>query len=125
MPFSILYAEDELTIRDLVAARLSRRYPDVRLDTADNGASGLALFMRSHYDLIITDNSMPHMTGLQMVSEIRTINPGMPVIFVTASLIQSGFINVSTENKVHLLQKPFRFSELFGLIDSYNPPSGF
>lgn len=145
-PFSILYVEDEHSTRGMVATALSRRYPDVRLDTADNGATGLDLFLRSCHDLIITDNMMPYMSGIQMVSEIWSIRPGTPVIFVTASLTQSGFQDALIENDesmernatktllqngfqdtsiigtYHFLRKPFRFSELFNLIDTYTFP---
>lgn len=118
-PFSILYAEDELSIRDLVAARLSRRYPDVRIDTADNGATGLDLFMKSHYDLVITDNRMPHMSGLRMVSVIRSISPSMPVIFLSASLIECDIQDIHIDGLYHFLQKPFRYVELFDLVNRY------
>lgn len=117
--FSILYAEDDQTVRGLVTAVLSRRYPDVRIDTAVNGAAGLDLFMKSHYDLVITDNVMPHMSGLRMVSEIRAISPGMPVIFLSASLIECDIRDIPIDGVYHFLQKPFRYVELFDLVDRY------
>lgn len=121
-PFSILYAEDERAIRDLLSAGLSRRYPDIRIDTANNGAAGLDLFIRSHYDLIITDNMMPNMSGLRMVSVIRSISPGMPVIFLSACLTQCGVQDIPIDGEYHFLQKPFRFSELYDLVDRYIKP---
>lgn len=141
--FSILYMEDEHSTRGIIAAELCRRYPDVRIDTADNGATGLDLFIQSYHDLIITDNMMPYMSGIQMVSEIWSISPKTPVIIVAASLTQSGFQDALIENNeskeqgafkslakdgfqdnsmvgiYHFLRKPLRFSELFRLIDKY------
>ncbi len=118
-PFSILYAEDEQITRKLVAEILSRRYPDFRIDTADNGVAGLNLFMKFHHDLIITDYRMPHMSGLRMVSEIRAISPGTPVIFLTASISESGLQDIPPKECTFLLRKPFQFYELFSLIDRY------
>lgn len=121
-PFSVLYAEDELAMRILVTEILSRRYPEIRIDTADNGAAGFNLFKKSHYDLVITDNMMPHMSGSRMVSEIWAINPGIPVIFLSACLIECDIQDIPIYGVYHFLQKPFRFSELFGMIDKYITP---
>lgn len=118
-PFSILYVEDEHLTRGMVAIVLSRRYPDVHIDTADNGAAGLDRFMKFHHDLIITDNRMPHMSGLRMVSEIRAISPRAPVIFLTARISENGLQDIPPRECTFILLKPFQFHELFCLIDRY------
>jgi CheY-like chemotaxis protein len=118
-PFSILYVEDEHLTRHLVATRLSRRYPDIHIDTADNGATGLDLFMKFHHNLIITDNRMPHMSGLRMVSAIRAISPCVPVIILTASIPENSLQDIPPMECTFLLLKPFQPHELFSLIDRY------
>ena len=118
-PFSILYVEDEHLTRVMVATVLSLRYPGVHIDTADNGAAGLDRFMKFHHDLIITDNRMPHMSGVRMVSEIRAITPRAPVIFLTASIYENGLQDIPPKECTFILLKPFQLHELFCLIDRY------
>jgi CheY-like chemotaxis protein len=64
------------------------------------------------FDLVITDQTMPHMTGGQLAQEILKIRPGMPVILCT------GFSEAVTAEKAQdlgisaYLQKPVNFDEL-------------
>lgn len=46
------------------------------------------------FDLVITDLTMPHMTGLQLAREIKNIVPGMPII------LSSGFSTLATRGKI-------------------------
>lgn len=119
--FSILIADDEQTSREIVTNILSKRYPDVRIDAAENGVAGLELFMKFHHDLIITDYRMPHMSGLRMVSEIRAISPGTPVIFLTASIAENDLRDILHRETTHYLRKPLHFSELYDLIARHIP----
>lgn len=115
--FAMLYVEVERISRELAANKLSRHYPGTRIDMADNGVTGLDLFMKYHYNLIITDYRMPGMSGLRMVSEIRAVRPGTPVIFLTARLAQDDLQNIPFEGLTFFIRKPLRFSELFTLIN--------
>lgn len=117
--FSLLFVDDEQTAREIVAKMLSRQYPGVHIDTAENGAAGLDLFMKSHHDLVITDYRMPRMNGVQMISSIRMICPGTPVIFLTASISESALQDTQPKECTFLLRKPFQFHELFSLIDRH------
>ena len=74
--FSILIVENEPISRQLLTSALSRKYPDIRLLLAGNGAAGLKMFKDQQPDMVISDYNMPIMTGLQMVSEIRTFDRG-------------------------------------------------
>ena len=46
------------------------------------------------FDLIISDVTMPHMTGIQLAREIKSINPGIPVILC------SGFGSIITREQI-------------------------
>jgi len=55
-----------------------------RVFEATSAQQALDLFEREpQIDLIITDQAMPQMTGLQLATEVRTRRPGMPVIIAT------------------------------------------
>jgi diguanylate cyclase (GGDEF)-like protein len=87
---SVLLVEDETEIRDQVALLLNRRVGS--LYSAANGQEGLALFTAHRPDVVVTDISMPLMTGLQMAEAIKKLDPEAPVIVITAFNEQDFFL---------------------------------
>jgi CheY-like chemotaxis protein len=108
----ILVVDDEKIVLDIMEKRLE--YLGYQVTARNNGAEALAALRANPqgFDLVITDQTMPHMLGTEMVREILKIRPDMPVILC------SGFSsNVSEETskdfgvKIYL-QKPLKFEEL-------------
>ncbi|RXK11507.1 diguanylate cyclase [Halarcobacter mediterraneus] len=81
---TILYAEDEAALRE-ITLNILKGFTKKQL-VAENGAEGLELFKKneSEIDIIITDVNMPIMNGLEMIREIKKINPNIPIIVATA-----------------------------------------
>jgi diguanylate cyclase (GGDEF)-like protein len=82
--FTILYVEDEATLREDVYQNIS---PFIKkVITCVNGVDGLKTFIdnRDDIDLIITDILMPVMNGIEMVDEIRKLDSQIPIIYTTA-----------------------------------------
>lgn len=55
-----------------------------RVITAESGKEGLRILGRENINLVISDLRMDEMDGIQLFSEIQKIQPGMPVIILTA-----------------------------------------
>ena len=72
---------------------------------------------------MITDLSMPHLTGLALARSILELRPDLPIILV------SGFINaedVSAAQKlgiVHMLQKPYTVADMGAALESIFHPT--
>ncbi len=67
----------------------------------------------NHYHLVITDLTMPHMTGIELTQKIRNITPQIPVI------LSSGFgvdIDISIAGVCELLPKPFLLHTLSNAV---------
>ncbi|MGB5919468.1 EAL domain-containing response regulator [Arcobacter sp.] len=81
---TILYAEDEKSLRD-ITLNILKGFTNKQF-VAENGLEGLELFKKheEEIDLIITDVNMPQMNGLDMIKEIKKINPNIPIIVATA-----------------------------------------
>ena len=60
----ILIVDDEKRTFDILYRFLKDRFI---LDYAMNGKEGLRLFIQNSYDIIITDNNMPVMSGAEMI----------------------------------------------------------
>ena len=58
------------------------------------------------FDLIITDQTMPEMTGVQLISEVRRINPTIPVILCTGYSEKVSEESAAGYGISHFLMKP-------------------
>ena len=117
--FSILFVEDETLVRFSIANRLTRKYPELRIDLAENGAVGLEMFTTVHHDLVITDNNMPVMTGMEMATKIKLLRPDTIIIFLTAGLDSHSLQFFQEIDMGHYLVKPIYLQELFRVIDGF------
>ncbi len=109
---SILLVDDEAIILTSVSKVL--KILGYEVTAAVSGAEALSLFAANPdaYDLVITDQTMPHMTGVELAAEITGIRPGVPVILC------SGFSDAVSEKRLgnsgvyDLLPKPADMQEL-------------
>jgi len=79
----ILVIDDEQGIRNLLDTLLRRKGYDVIL--AESGRKGLELFRREHPDVIVLDLKMPEMDGIEVLEQVRSLNPDQHVIILTGA----------------------------------------
>jgi len=77
----ILVVDDEAVARDVVTKYLRADGHEVL--NAINGADAVARFGREDFDLLVTDQGMPGMTGVQLAVAVKQIKVGQPVILLT------------------------------------------
>ena len=77
----ILWIDDE--IHHLKPHILFLEDKGYTLSQAANGQDGIALSEKNDYDLILLDQSMPGMDGLETLAELKKIRITMPVIMIT------------------------------------------
>lgn len=101
----ILLAEDEEHIARLIEFKLKKEGHQVRV--ARNGVEALEFFPEAEWSLIILDVMMPILDGWQVLKEVRTKNPDVPILMLTAKSSETD-INRSTElGATRFLKKPF------------------
>lgn len=113
--FKILYCEDEADIRNNLLNILHRRTENVI--HAEDGAEGLAKFKEHSPDIIISDIQMPNMSGLEMIAEIKKINPDIPVIVTTAFSDQNYFIDSIELGIDKYLIKPIKKESIISALE--------
>src|ERR1035438_2239808 len=79
----ILVAEDDNSIRQLNTRVLLQS--GYRVVAVKDGAEGWDALHASHFDLLITDNNMPKVTGVELVKMLHSTGMAMPVIMVTGA----------------------------------------
>jgi CheY-like chemotaxis protein len=82
--------------------------------TAANGREGYAAYLPFRPDLVVTDVDMPEVDGLQMMRQIRTIDPKVKTIFMTGESEPNlgGLEQEKNQNQSSILEKPFSRIEL-------------
>lgn len=79
---SLLVVEDNLDTRHLVSRILSSRFT---IESADDGESGLALWRKNDYELVLLDVMLPGMSGNEVLDCIMKENPSQSVVIMTAN----------------------------------------
>ena len=106
----MLVIEDEAKVakfiqRGLVAERYS-------VDVAEDGRRGLDLATSYHYDLVILDLMLPELDGTEVLRRLRSTNPSVPVLVLTARDALSDKISHLEAGADDYITKPFAFAEL-------------
>ncbi|MFV0439452.1 MAG: response regulator, partial [Desulfopila sp.] len=83
---TLLYIEDNESIRQLVRFLLARRH-DIQMIEASTGQNGLLQASASHPDIILVDNSLPDMTGSEVLQQLKAqhTTAAIPAIAISAN----------------------------------------
>jgi len=115
----VLLIEDEHPL-----ARLMERYIRARgfqVETCGLAQEALSLLSRSvAYDAVVSDWSLPDMTGEELMQRIVSLCPGLPVVVCSGHPLSSERLPPNAR----FLQKPFLPQALAAALDSLIPPSG-
>jgi CheY-like chemotaxis protein len=108
---TLLIAEDEPSVRSLVASSLRRDGYRLLIAASAEEALATALGHDGPIDLLLTDAMMPGKSGIELAGLMRTQRPGIPVILMSGYTEET--LNVPrSKEPIELLQKPFSPREL-------------
>ncbi|OGQ99422.1 MAG: hypothetical protein A2521_12755 [Deltaproteobacteria bacterium RIFOXYD12_FULL_57_12] len=79
----ILVVDDEAVIAELLSQRLKTLGYQVTATVSSRAALEMFRSQPDGFDLVITDQSMPEMSGVKLIRELRQIKPDVPVILCT------------------------------------------
>ena len=109
-PATILVADDERSMREMLAIVLRREGHRVLL--ADGGRAAVALLHREPVDLLLSDIRMPDMSGVDVLREAKRTDPDMVGIMVTAFASTESAVQALRLGAHDYLSKPFDVVEL-------------
>jgi DNA-binding NtrC family response regulator len=79
---SILVVDDESEIRE--GLELLLKTEGYQVSSAETGQSGLSRLGEQPFDLLLLDVSLPDRNGIEMLKEIRRLDPELPIVLITA-----------------------------------------
>ena len=114
-PHRILLVDDERDVRDLNAEVLIRA--GYQVDTAENGAAGWRALETGHFDVLVTDNTMPGLTGLDLIKKLRSADMTLSVILASGTVPAEELNRCPWLQVDALLPKPYTIAELLRTVD--------
>lgn len=112
-PQRILIIDDEFQITRVLKQSFGAHRYDVR--TASNGESGIELFRDFNPDLVITDLSMPEMSGIEVCREIRKTSE-VPIIVLSVKGEELTKVEALDAGADDYMTKPFGMNELLARV---------
>ncbi len=110
----ILLIEDE--IKTLQSLRQGLEEHGWTVNTASDGLFGLRLAQQSDYDVIVSDITMPGMSGLELCRKLRAGSLATPILLLTALSQTDDKVTGLDAGADDYLAKPFEFKELVARI---------
>jgi len=106
----ILIVDDEVEMRIAMSETLKHcGYP---VEVSHNALDALNKFKKNDYAMVVTDMTMPKRSGLELLKDIKALNPDIPVLMVTAYATIETAIEAMKQGAFEYIQKPFK-SEVF------------
>jgi nitrogen-specific signal transduction histidine kinase len=103
----VLVVEDDAIVRETVVDMIESL--NYAVESAANGAQALALIERCQFDLLFTDVMLPDgMTGLDVASRARRIQPGLKVLYTSGYALRPKGGEPLLEPGEQLIEKPYR-----------------
>lgn len=106
----ILVIDDDLNTCSLLTRILAKEGFEVVTENTPSDA--VKAFRSNNFDLVITDFYMPEMTGLELLEEIKKINPDVDVIVMTAFASVDNAVEAMRKGAYDYIVKPFQNDDL-------------
>ena len=121
-PIRILAVDDESSLTELLS--MAMRYEGWQVSTAASGSEAVKAAREVQPDAIVLDMMLPDFDGLEVMRRVRSEDPDVPVIFLTAKDAVSDRINGLTAGGDDYVTKPFSLEEVIARLRALLRRSG-
>ena len=113
-PAGVLIIDDEAAIRESLETLLTLE--GFQVVTANDGSAGLDQLTRREFDLVLLDLSLPGQSGMELLPKIAEMQPGVPVIMITAFGTVANVVEAIRAGAENFVQKPWDNEKLLADI---------
>ena len=111
----VLVADDDPQMQLAVKTCLSRKDFDVTV--VNNGLSALELLERENFDLVISDQQMPQMSGSELLASLLKKGSEVPVVMITAYGTITQAVEAMQNGAADFITKPFTAQDLERIVE--------
>lgn len=111
---NVLIADDEETVRITLSEWFSATYGpnEYKVFLASNGIEAIKVMAANTIDLLVTDLNMPKMDGFELLAQMKSDYPRIPIIVISAFSTPDIKTKVVDLGAIRFIPKPFSFSDL-------------
>jgi DNA-binding NtrC family response regulator len=102
---SVLIVDDEAAIRESLETLLE--FEGYAVESAETGEDGLSRMAERPFDLVLLDFALPDRNGLEILADIRSRDPGLAVIMITAYGTVDNAVRAMQNGATNFIQKPW------------------
>ena len=111
---SLLIVDDEAAVRNMMRRALGSEF---EVHAAENGDAALQILKRNSVQIILTDQRMPQMTGLQFLRKASSLSPDSVKILLTGYMdMETSIASINSDLVWRYLRKPFEIKDLLSLL---------
>ncbi|MFZ5764553.1 MAG: sigma-54-dependent transcriptional regulator [Thermodesulfobacteriota bacterium] len=113
---TILVVDDELSMREFLKILLEKE--GYKAITAQDGEKALKIIEENEIHLVISDIRMPGMGGLELLGQVKQIQPDLPFVMITAFASPEDAVQAMKYGAYDYITKPFKLDEIKSIIHS-------
>ena len=113
--YNILIIDDEQTQREVLTGYLKKK--GYHILSADSGDEGIKLIKQNTVDIVLSDFKMPDKTGLEVLEEVKNINPEISFVIITAYSTVEDAVKAMRLGAYDYISKPVDLDELDLMIE--------
>lgn len=111
----ILIVDDEKNLRQVLKIELAAGGAEV--EEAENGLKALELLEKYEYDVVLLDLNMPHLSGIDVLKTMKSLECLSEVIILTANATISTAVEAMKIGAYDYLTKPFHMEDLSRVVE--------
>lgn len=111
----ILVADDDIPVLRLHVTLLSSS--GYHVQAAEDGVAAWEALVAEKYDLLLTDNTMPRMTGIELIKKVHEARMALKVVMVTGTPPEEEFVKSPWFKPAAILLKPYSIDALLGTVE--------
>lgn len=112
---SLLIVDDDPVMLEVLCEILKRSLADVHIDATDSPNTALHNATSNEYSAVVTDVTMPGMSGLELASKIQALRPDTPIVFISGA---APALETCRSRAFACLRKPFDIEAFVNTIRS-------
>jgi DNA-binding NtrC family response regulator len=112
----ILVVDDEAVIRESLRRVLAAE--GYTVETFSSGPPAVERMLENFFDLVITDLKMPGMSGIDVLKQVKALQPEVPIIMITGYSTVDTAVEAMKNGAVDYVAKPFTPEEILKKVES-------
>lgn len=119
MGFVVIIDDDDITLK-ILSKYMSNTYPNLRISVFGDPKKALDFIKNNPVDLVVTDNMMPDINGIDVLRAVKEIDKNINVIIMSSFMGVDRYIDAKHFKVNAIISKPFiNMKEVAGIINRF------